>query len=891
MPNGQQSDLQLFDAPAFDRAFAEAKCDIPLFKRALATGHDHLRQNFRVGAPVTNLVRQRAWLVDRVVERGWQGHGLANSTHALVAVGGYGRGELHPGSDIDIAVLVEDGIKDDSARMLEAFIRFLFDIGLEVGHSVRTLAQCKEQAAADITIATNLMESRLLAGNRNLYEAMRNLTGPQSIWPTPVFFEAKLKEQSLRHLRYHDTAHNLEPNIKEGPGGLRDIQMIGWVAKRHFSATTLHDLVGHGFLTEEEFKALDSGQTFLWGVRFALHTLTGRREDRLLFDHQRAVAKHFGYADDESGQLGVERFMKLYYRTIMELNRLNELLLQLFREAILQSDKTVEIQYLSKRFQIRNQYIETVSDNVFRNYPFALLEIFLLLQQNPQIEGVRASTIRLIRDHRYLIDAKFRNDLKVRSLFMEIIRQPRRIGHELQRMHRYGLLEAYLPVFGAVSGLMQFDLFHVYTVDVHTLFVVQNLRRYTNPESNEAMPMCTRIMAQIPKPELLYLAGLFHDIAKGSGHDHSELGAQHATTFCTHHGLSQYDTKLVAWLVKNHLIMSMTAQRRDISDPEVINEFAQRVRDRTHLDYLYLLTVADIRGTNPTLWNSWKDALLKELYESTLRAIRRGDANPLEKDEWIAESKGEVLATLCREDLKKEAIVNFWQTLGEDYFLRHWPDEIAWHTRAIARTREDDLPLVLVRQRTRRGGSEVFIYARDEDHIFAATTSALDQLGLTIMDARIIVSPKGYTLDTYIVLEAATNETIKSDERAHEITTIVREQLFKPRSLQTTRLSRRPARQLKHFTVPTTVRFSEDTRNARTIMEVIATDRPGILSQIATAMRFCGVRLQNAKIATFGERVEDIFYLATLDNAPISDPVKIECLRRSICEALAPVQN
>ncbi len=338
--------------------------------------------------------------------------------------------------------------------------------------------------------------------------------------------------------------------------------------------------------------------------------------------------------------------MKHYYRIVMELSRLNEMLLQLFQEAILERDHAVEIQPLNKRFQIRNAYIEACDQDVFKRYPFALLEIFLLLQQNPHIEGVRASTIRLIRDHRHLIDDKFRNDLKARSLFIEIVRQPRRLGHELQRMHRYGVLEAYLPDFGAVAGLMQFDLFHVYTVDVHTLFVVQNMRHYTNPENKDALPMCARLMAQIPKPEILYIAGLFHDLAKGRGVDHSQVGATIAAEFCQHHGLGRFDTRLVAWLVEHHLRMSTTAQRRDVSDPEVVNEFARLVSNRVRLDYLYLLTVADIRGTNPALWNSWKDALLTELYENTLRALRRGVRNPIEKEEWIAEIKGEALAIL-----------------------------------------------------------------------------------------------------------------------------------------------------------------------------------------------------------------------------------------------------
>ena len=860
---------------------------ISAFKETLACGREELKQRFAAGAPVRELVNQGAQLVDEVLISAWRKNGLPGKGLALVAVGGYGRGELHPGSDVDIAILIESDGKDETNRLIESYLTFLWDLGLQVGHSARSIAQCREEAKADITVTTNLMESRLLIGDRDLYKRMRTVTGPESIWPAPAFFEAKLREQQARHHKYHDTAHNLEPNIKEGPGGLRDIQMIRWVAQRHFGPGPLHDLVKHGFLMEDEFKALEAGQNFLWRVRYALHTLARRREDRMLFDYQRSVAKYFGYEDNDRGQLGVERLMRLYYRTVMELSRLNEMLLQLFQEAILEQDSAVHIIPLNRRFQIRNHYLEARNNRIFAIYPFALLEIFLLLQQNPDIRGVRASTIRLIRDHRYLVDEKFRRDIKVRSLFLEIMRQPRRIGHELQRMHRYGVLEAYLPVFEPVVGLMQFDLFHVYTVDVHTLFVVQNLRRYTNPESEFAHPMCVRVMAQIPKPEILYLAGLFHDIAKGRGDDHSELGARFASEFCRHHGLSQYDSKLVAWLVKHHLIMSTTAQRRDISDPEVINEFARKVGDRVHLDYLYLLTVADIRGTNPALWSGWKDALLAELYDNVFRALRQGVGNPVEKDEWIAETKGEVLALLCRTSLSKDDIVSLWRHLGEEYFLRHWPDQIAWHTEALTSTHEEDLPLVLIRAETPRGGTEIFVYARDQDHIFATTTRTLDQLGLTIMDARIITSLKGYTLDTFLVLEAPTNEPVQTEARVREIVETLKASLAVPEPLLS-RVTRRPSRQIKHFHIPTQINFSDDAANNRTIMEVVTTDYPGVLSQIAMAMRLCGVRLQNAKIATFGERVEDIFYLTGMDNQPIRDPVNLECLRRSITEALSP---
>jgi [protein-PII] uridylyltransferase len=857
---------------------------ITLFKRRLAEGRERLRQQYETGAPVEALVEALAHLVDEVLVDAWRASGLPETGLALAAVGGYGRGELHPGSDVDIAVVLAEGSDGTLNQRLEQFVTLLWDIGLEVGHSVRTVAECRKEAERDVTVVTNLMEARLLAGDATVFEEMRQVTGPQSIWPTAAFFEAKLAEQLARHHRYHDSAQRLEPHIKEAPGGLRDIQVIGWVAKRHFGADTLHELVRHGFLTEEEFKTLDAGQNILWRIRFGLHLLAGRREDRLLFDYQRSIAEQFGFRDTE-GNRGVEQFMKMFYRTALELQRLNEMLLELFEEAILERDKPAAVVALNSRFQVRNGYIEATAENVFRRYPFAMLEVFLLLQKNPEVQGVRASTIRLIRDHRHLIDEKFRADLRNRSLFMEIIRQPRRIGHELARMHRYGVLEAYLPVFGKVVGLMQFDLFHVYTVDEHTLTVVRNLRRFLTPDRSDDLPLCREIMSQLPKPELLYLAGLFHDIAKGRSGDHSVLGEKEAIAFCEQHGLSQYDSKLVGWLVRNHLLMSRTATRMDVSDPDIVNNFAGLLGDKTHLDYLYLLTVADIRGTNITLWTSWKDALLRELYRGTLGALRRGLENPIQRRERVMEVQGEALALLCRKTLSKDAILMHWDALGEDYFLRHTPEEIAWHSEVILGHGENTAPLVLLRPNPRRGGTEIFVYARDQDFLFAVTTQALEQLGLTVQDARIITSENGYTLDTYIVLDAESGKLIDRGYRADEIVATI-ERHISARTLPAAQF-RRPSRKLRSFSVPTHITFSDDKASKRTIMEVVTTDRPGVLARIAQGMRFCRVRLHNARIATFGERVEDLFFLTDMENRPIRDDVKFECLRRSITEALA----
>ncbi|MDX1592752.1 MAG: [protein-PII] uridylyltransferase [Gammaproteobacteria bacterium] len=873
-----------FDVAAFDRALAAESQPVALFRDTLARVTKEQRSAFLAGTPASLLVPRHAAFIDAILERAWSRYFAADEPDiALIAVGGYGRGELHLGSDIDLMILLRGDDHERYRERIEPFVTFLWDIGLEVGHSVRSLAECSEQSASDITIETNLLEARLLCGPGDLFAALGGLIRDDSVWTSRRYFEEKLAEQKARHARYHDTGYNLEPNVKESPGGLRDIQMIGWVSKRHFAADTLHDLVDHEFLTEEEYATLIEGQAFLWQVRFALHVLAERREDRLLFDYQRTIAEQFGYHDEED-HLGVEQFMKQYYRVVMELSRLNEMLLQLFQETILFADDHARPQPLNRRFQVRHRFLEAVDDQVFVNYPFALLELFLLMQQHPELKGVRASTIRLVRSHRHLIDDEFRADVRARSLFMEILRQPQGITHELRRMNRYGVLAAYLPAFGAVVGLMQYDLFHVYTVDEHTLRVVRNLRRFAVPEHHHEFPRCSQIIQTLPKIELLYLAGLFHDIAKGRGGDHSKLGASDAEQFCRDHYLGRYDTQLVTWLVDHHLAMSRTAQREDTSDPDVINSFANLVADQVRLDYLYLLTVADIRATNPTLWTSWKETLLAELYTSTKRALRRGLEHPLDAQERIRGVSVMARALLKARQVPDAAVDAIWSGFSEEYFLRHKADEIAWHTQLIASHDAPDRPLIAVRQEGSRGGTEIFVYTRDAERLFAQTTSILEQLGLTVADARIISSRTGHTLDSYVVLDDS-GAPIEADYRLDEIRERLEQGLCAPGS-EPHPVARRTPRHLQHFPMPTRVDFSSDIAGERTVVELIAADRPGLLSRIGQAFARCGARVQNAKIGTFGNRAEDVFYITDEADRPITDPEHLEVLRKTLLDAL-----
>ncbi len=866
------------DTRKLDSQLADGEAPIPLFRSVLKQTREALDKQFTEGAPVEQLVHARARAVDQVLQRIWP---LCFTRHtediALVAVGGYGRGELHPCSDIDILVLLKQSNTSDLQDEIEKFLTTLWDVGLEIGHSIRSLNDCVSAAIEDITIATNLMESRLIAGSAELLHDLQQQTGSQAIWPSRAFFAAKWEEQIQRHHKYHDTAYNLEPNIKTGPGGLRDIQMIGWISKRHFGAATLHDLVTHNFLSEREYRALMDGQSFLWQIRFGLHSLTGRGEERLLFDHQRTLAIRLGYQDSEH-ELAVEQLMKRYYRTVMELSRLNEMLLQLFQEQILHADEPGEPIPINAHFQARKGFLEVTDPAVFRRHPSALLELFLTMEQHPELNGVRAETIRLVRDHRHLIDEKFRASRQNRELFLQILRQPRGVTHELRRMNRYGILAAYLPEFGRIVGQMQHDLFHVYTVDEHTLVTLRNLRRFTVPQYAHEFPLCNRIISHLPHPEILYIAALFHDIGKGRGGNHSELGAVDAEKFCTDHALGPYNTSLVTWLVKNHLVMSMTAQRKDISDPDVIHDFAAGVGDIDRLNHLYLLTVADIRATSANAWNSWKNALLVELYNGTKHILRRGIANRPLQQERIEVIKAQASQQLRRHTLPKPDFETLWDSFDDDYFLRYSADELVWHTCAILGCNEAELPLVLMRQTTRRGGTGIFIYTRVEENLFAHTASLLEQNGLTIVDARIITSRNGYTLNTLTVLEQD-GEPISSSQRVHEIMASLHQGLKQPGTGQVTR---RVPRQLKCFPIPTTVSFTTDKTNRHTIMEVVTADRPGLLARLGFALREHGAAIQNAKIATIGERAEDIFFITDDINRPIDNPELLNRLAETI---------
>ncbi|MEA1888222.1 MAG: [protein-PII] uridylyltransferase [Pseudomonadota bacterium] len=845
------------------------------------------------GASSTNVITLWTWFIDQLLIEIWQSVQTgdpASSCCSLIAVGGYGRNELHPSSDIDLMILVEgkagENIDDAVAESGKQFLHILWDIGLDIGHSVRTVAECKE-AATDLTVVTNLMEARLLAGSNPLLQQMQAAISPEQIWPADEYFHAKLQEQQARHVRFGETAYKLEPNIKESPGGLRDLHMISWATMRYFNATSLEELVQHEFLTRDEYQTLIRCRNFLWRIRNGLHFLSGRREDRLLFEHQRVLATEFGYVD-KLGSLAVEQLMKRYYRTVKELGLLNDILLQHFEEVFLVQKNNTSVK-INRRFNAINGYVDVVDNGIFNRQPFALLEVFYILQDLPELKGIRANTIRLIHNSLNLITPEFRQDIACRSLFIALFRNGTGLTHIMRKMNDYGVLGAYFPAFGRIVGLMQHDLFHIYTVDVHTLFVLRNLRRLTVDKYHDEHPLASRILARLFKPERLYLAALLHDIAKGRGGEHSEKGEKISIQFCRLHDLSEYDTKLVAWMVRNHLIMSWTAQKMDISDPQVIAEFTRTVGNQEHLDNIYLLTMADMRGTSPKVWNDWKNKLLLQLYHATSRHLRRRDIDGERDEERLDNLQQALSGSLVPAQVSDANFQRYWSLFDSDYFLRYEVDTLKWHIQTLASVSILELPVVAVRYAKNSGSTEVLVFTPDMPNLLVRTTAGFDRLNLNIVDARLHTTQMGFALHNYLVLDQNDDAVCTSTDQK-EIEEALKNQLLSPRKGRDPRKAHLP-RVLKQFPIPTQVNFPEIRQGQYTIIEVVAQDRPGLLYQIAEVFEKCEIKLHNAKVATYGARIEDIFFVSDLGNNPITDTQLHDRIRQKIIDRLDTIQN
>ncbi|MBT8115165.1 MAG: [protein-PII] uridylyltransferase, partial [Arenicella sp.] len=619
---------KLLNPAAFKAALESGEPPIPLYKKTINNALQQIHEHQNEGVSAAELIEKYTWMVDELVIQAWLQHTEElpdNLEIELIAVGGYGRSELHPYSDVDLLILLRGDSYHEAQGCVEVFLRFLWDIGLEIGHSVRSIKDCLKEARADITVMTNLLEARHLAGDKSLFEALDDKVRNSRLWPRDKFFQAKFQEQEKRHEQLRDTAYSLEPNIKESPGGLRDLQTVLWVYNRHYGTRSFREMNEQGYIKDDEYRVLIRARNVLWKMRASLHLINKRREDRLLFDSQRQMATDFGYVDTNA-HLAVEQLMKRFYRTAKLITYLNEILLSHYRVSNSSRFAIAVAKNIDADFVLKNKMIQQRKANLFHKKPRAILKLFVLMQRH-QITDIHPDTTRAIRSNLDQINNEFRSDAKCHELFLQLFEHDGTgLANVLARMNAYSVLGAYLPVFGSIVGQMQHDLFHVYTVDGHTLMVIQNLVRLR--EDPDEYPLASQLLESLYKPERLFLAALFHDIAKGRGGDHSVLGEVDAYDFCIQHGLSEYDAKLVGWLVLNHLIMSHFSQRRDISDPAVIQAFAEIVGDPEHLDHLYILTHADIRGTSPKVWNAWKGQLLMELYNATRQALRHGVATP-----------------------------------------------------------------------------------------------------------------------------------------------------------------------------------------------------------------------------------------------------------------------
>ena len=816
---------------------------------------------FQADGKPEKLLRNLRQSVDGVLARAWDEAALPPGT-ALVGVGGYGRGELFPYSDIDLLILLEQAPDAPTTEKLEELVQLLWDLGLEIGHSIRTVDECLSESKADITVQTSLLEARLVCGNEALFTQLQERYA--AAMDPQAFFQAKTAEMRQRHAKYEDTAFSLEPNCKESPGGLRDLQVILWVAKAAGLATSWRTLATGGLITLTEARQLMEKERAFKDIRVRLHLHAGRREDRLVFDVQTAIAESLGLQATGSGphmRRASEFLMQRYYWAAKTVTQLNTILLQNIEARLFpQDDVAVAI---NPRFNEVNSLIDISADDTFERHPSAMLEIFVLMTERPALKGMTSRATRALWHARFKIDTAFRHDPANRALFLRIMKAPVGIIHALRRMNEMSILGRYLPNFRRIVGQMQHDLFHVYTVDQHILMVVRNMRRFTMSEHAHEYPYCSQLMADFSQPWLLYVAALFHDIAKGRGGDHSKLGVADATQFCEEHGMSAEDTELVAFLVENHLSMSQVAQKQDMSDPDVIEAFAKVVGDERHLTALYLLTVADIRGTSPKVWNAWKGKLLEDLYKVTLRVL---GGEPHSADRELKNRQQEALSTLRLYGLPPDAHVKLWQQLDVAYFLRHDASDIAWQTRSLYDKLDSKLPVVKCRLAPIGEGLQVAVYVPDQPDLFARICSYFDRKNFSILDAKIHTTKNGYALDTFLVTEQSFAKSYRDiiSLIEHELGELLLSQapLPPPGKGRLSRLSRT-------FPFQPTVDLRPDERGQYYLLSVAANDRTGLLYSIANVLTKYRINLHTAKIMTLGERVEDVFLVdgPALNNA------------------------
>lgn len=840
--------------------------DIAALRDSLRDDRKTLEKNFLQQGKASRLLTAHSKLIDQYLCRIWQQ--MPGDT-ALIAVGGYGRGELYPKSDIDLLILLSTDADEVLQQRLHDFLALLWDIGLEVGHSIRTVAQCISESA-DITVQTNLLEARLLCGNAPLFEqlctSMRQHLDPQA------FYKAKLYEQQQRHKRFDDTDFNLEPNLKESPGGLRDLQTITWISRAAGLGTSWQELAIAGLISSAEARQIARHDRLLQLLRIHVHFLANRREDRLLFDYQTQLAERMGTVASANRRAS-EHLMQRYYRTKLAVRQFNTILLQNLHDFLFH--ETPPRKTVNERFHTIGSLLEIRDEHLFEHTPDAIFELFLIMQRNPQLTDLSAMTLRALWRAQSKVDAAFRHNPQNRARFMEILRQPQGVTHALRRMSQYGILGRYIPAFARITGQMQHDLFHVYTVDVHIMMVVRNLRRLMVPAFASELPLCSKLMEEFARPEVLYIAGLFHDIAKGRGGEHAQLGKKDAQIFCRHHLISKNDSELILWLVEQHLTLSATAQKQDLSDPEVIASFAKRIKNDRYLVALYLLTVADVKGTSPKVWNAWKAKLMEDLFQLTRRYLKEGaTAN------YLDEIRAEAAATLSLYAINPESYRLFWAQMDDSYFLDHEAQEIAWHSRQLAYRVNTATPVVKTRLSRGGTGLQVLVYCPDQRWLFARICSFFSHMNYTIVEAKIHTTRHDYALNSFQVMEI-TRSDMDYRDLMNYIEFELTEKILQEKPL-TAIANGRISRQMKHFPINTVVNMEKDKRGLY-VLSLITGDQPGLLARIAQILDRQHVTLHRAKINTLGSRAEDVFWVS---GEMLENPLKRSAFLKELQEKI-----
>lgn len=807
---------------------------------------------------VCELISSRSRYYDQLLIQLWQDFQLADySDLALIAVGGYGRQEMFPLSDLDILILTVEPMSDEVSQKVTALIQFLWDCRFEVGQSVRSLAQCLDEGKKDISIATNLLESRYLAGNKTLFMQLENAVHHPDFWSKADFFYAKMQEKNERYQRYHNTSYNLEPDIKYSPGGLRDLHLLYWIALRHLKAHTLEDILQVEFIYPAEYAILRKSQNFLFRTRFALHLILKRYDNRLLFDRQLTVSEMLGFTGE--GNQGVESMMKQFFQALQAISLLSYILMQHYKEHFLLPSNTQSVVAIDNHFIIQGKAIRLAEGKDFVEQPERILDLFWHLTQYQDC-NIHSSTLRQLALSIGQLTGKLSDLPLAREKFILLLSQPQAIRRAFRPMHRYGVLNAYLPAWAGIEGLMQFDLFHVYTVDEHTLCVLEKLESFLDVGNLPTHPLCCEIFPQTNRT-LLYLAALFHDIAKGRGGTHEILGAEDMENFAQQHGFTVQDTSLMVWLVQHHLLMSITAQRRDIHDSEVVRAFADKIQDQTHLDALLCLTVADICATNMSLWNSWKRSLLATLYLFTTEQLKQGTTCSLSSQQKVQEHRGQALSLL--EHLPVEKITAFWQRLPDEYFLRNTAKQIAWESELLCENQNDFV--VKISNRFAMGGTEVFIYCPDKHNLFNQIVSTIDAKNLSIHNAQIITTHDGFALDSFIVTEL--DGRLAKFDRRRALEAALIDVLSGKKEI---RYHHKNKPKLQHFYVPTEIHFINENKTTHTELEISTLDKVGLLAEISQIFTELKLNLLNAKITTNGEKVEDFFILTNENNQALS---------------------